>query len=254
MKGLQGKVVVVAGGATGIGAAAAARLGSEGARVLVGDINLAGAQQTAGGIVEAGGEAEPFEFDISDEGACHDLITAAHERWGAVHGLYNVAADLSENTLGRDADIVAVPTEVFTRTLAVNLMGFFYTSRAAIPLMLEGGGGSIVHTTSGVVLGNQRFVAYGASKGGIIAMSRHIATRYGKDGIRSNAIDPGITLTGNQLAMVTEEERADRLRFTKAARFGQPDEIAAMVAFLLSDEAPWINGQTYAVSSQDGAR
>src|SRR6516162_5521552 len=90
---------------------------------------------------------------------------------------------------------------------AVNLIGYFYTSRYAIPAMLAGGGGSIVHTTSGVVRGHTRFAAYGAAKGGVIALSRHIATRWGKEGIRSNAIDPGITLTQNLRDMVSDEER-----------------------------------------------
>ena len=80
----------------------------------------------------------------------------------------------------------------------------------------------------------------------MIALSRHIAARWGKEGVRSNAIDPGMTLTQNQLEMVTDEERALIMQAVRAPRFGEPEEIAAMVAFLLSDEAAWINGQTYA--------
>ena len=93
------------------------------------------------------------------------MLEAAVDRWGGVHGLYNVAADLSRETLGRDGDAVTVPTDVLRRTLDVNLMGFFFTSRYAIPAMLSAGGGSIVHTTSGVVLGMPKFAAYGAAKG-----------------------------------------------------------------------------------------
>lgn len=254
MDGLNDKVVIVAGGATGIGAATARRLAREGARVLVGDLNRAGAESTAGVIVEGGWQAEPFGFDISDERDCEALIRAASDRWGRVDGLFNVAADLSMENLGRDGDVVSTPTEVIRRTLEVNLMGFFFTSRYAIPAMLAGGGGSIVHMTSGVVLGLPKFAAYGASKGGIIALSRHIAARYGKERIRSNAIDPGVTITENQKMMSTEEERAMILPAVRSPVFGEPDDIAAAATFLLSDDATWINGQTYVVSSQEGAR
>jgi NAD(P)-dependent dehydrogenase (short-subunit alcohol dehydrogenase family) len=254
MNGLEGKVFVIAGGASGIGAATAKRLGREGARVLVGDLNVNGAEATAHEIEASGGTALPFRFDISDEADCERLIRAAVDQWGSVSGLYNVAADLSQETLGRDGDAVTLSTDVLRRTLSVNLMGFFFTSRYAIPAILAAGGGSIVHTTSGVVLGLPKFAAYGAAKGGVIALSRHIAARWGKENIRSNAIDPGVTLTENQREMVTDEERAGMMMAVRAPRFGEPDEIAAMVAFLLSDEARWINGQVYPVSSMDGAR
>jgi NAD(P)-dependent dehydrogenase (short-subunit alcohol dehydrogenase family) len=254
MKGLQEKVVIVAGGATGIGAAASRRLGEEGSKVMVGDLNIAGAEAVADDINAAGGTAESFKFDISNEDDCRGLIQAAVDRWGAVQGLYNVAADLSQDNLGRDTDVVTVPIDVVRHTFDVNLMGFFFTSRHAIPAMLESGGGSIVHTTSAVVLGFPVFVAYGASKGGVIALSRHIAARWGKEGIRSNAIDPGITLTENQLEMVTDEQREEILPAVKSSDFGKPENVAASAVFLLSEDAAWINGQTYPVSSMEGAR
>lgn len=249
MKDLEDKVVIVAGGATGIGQATAKRLGSEGAKVLVGDLNAAGAEQTAAGITDAGGVAESFTFDISDEGACRDLVAAAKDRWGAVHGLYNVAADLSPQTLGRDSDVVNIPVDVLRRTLDVNLIGYFFTSRFAVPAIIESGGGSIVHTTSGTTAGHYEFPAYAAAKNGVISLSRHIAVAYGKQGVRSNAIDPGITMTQNQLDSVTEEEREGLLPLVRANRYGEPEEIAAVVAFLISGEAPWINGQTLPVNS-----
>ena len=247
MKGLNEKVIVVAGGASGIGAATAQRLGKEGARVLVGDIRLAGAEQTAAAVVAAGGVAEPFEFDISDEPSCAALIAHAKQQWGTIHGLFNVAADLSKENLGRDTDVVTVPLDVLERTLRVNLMGYFFTARHAIPAMLEAGGGSIVHTTSGVVLGIDRFCAYGAAKGGVIALSRHIARRWGKEGVRSNAIDPGITLTDNQLESVSDEHRAQMLPFVRSPRFGEPHEIAAMVAFVAGPESSYITGSNLTV-------
>lgn len=249
MNGLKDKVVIVAGGATGIGQAAAKRLGSEGAKVLIGDLNHAGATQTAAEIVDAGGTAEAFAFDISKESDCRDLVEAAKDHWGAVHGLYNAAADLSRETLGRDKDVVTIPIEVLRRTLDVNLIGYFFTSRFAVPAIVESGGGSIVHTTSGTTAGHWEFPAYAAAKNGVIALSRHIAVAFGKQGVRSNAIDPGITMTQNQRDSVTDEEREMLMPLVRANRYGEPEEIAAVVAFLISDEAPWINGQTLPVNS-----
>ena len=254
VKGLKDRVVIVAGGASGIGAASAKRLGEEGARVVVGDLNFPGAEATAKEIVAAGGTAVGFAFDLADEVSCGALIAEAVGRWGALHGLFNCGADLSTETLGRDSDVVSMPLEVVERTLRVNLIGYFLTARHAIPAILEAGGGSIVNMTSGVVLGQPKFGAYGMAKGGVIALSRHIAARWGKEGVRCNALDPGITLTDNQRTMVTDDHREHAMRAIRSPRFGEPREIAAMVAFLLSEEAPWINGQTYAVSSSDGAR
>ncbi len=254
MKGIEDKVIVIAGGGSGIGAATARRLASEGAHVLIGDINLANAETTASEIQADGGRAIAVACDISDEPSCSAMIQTANDNWGRLDGLFNVAADLSQENLGRDGDVVTVPLEVLEHTLKVNVMGYFHTVRHAIPLMLESGGGSIVNTTSGVVLGAPRFSAYGASKGSVIALSRHIARAYGKQGIRSNALDPGVVLTSNQLESNSDEERAAILQMATSDRFAQPDETAAMVTFLLSDEAPCINGQTIVANSMDGAR
>ncbi len=254
MKGLKQKVVIIAGGASGIGAAAARRLSEEGANVLIGDINMAGSEQTVADIVSNGGKAQAVRCDLADEPSCAELINHAQLKMGGVHGLFNVAADLSQDTLAQDTNAVTIPLDVLERTLKVNLMGYFYTVRHAIPAMLAAGGGSIINTTSGVVLGQEKFCAYGAAKAGVIALTRHIATTWGKQKIRANAIDPGIVLTENQIQSNTDEERAHILPFVNAPNFGEPDDIASMIAYLLSDESKWINGQTYVVSSMDGAR
>jgi NAD(P)-dependent dehydrogenase (short-subunit alcohol dehydrogenase family) len=253
MRGLSDKAIVVAGGATGIGAATAKRLGAEGARVLIGDINVDGAEATATEIVDARGIAEVVAFDMADKDACRALVEAAVASWGRLDGLYNCAADLSHATLGRDTDVLEVPVEVWERTLRVNLTGYFLTARYAIPHLLEGGGGAIVNTTSGVVRGNRRFAAYAAAKNGVVALTRHIAERWGREGVRCNAIDPGMVLTGNSLEMVSDEERNAMRKIARSPRLGEPGDIAAMVAFLLSDDALWINGQTYVASSHAGA-
>lgn len=255
MRGLKDKVVIVAGGASGIGAATARRLAEEGARVLVGDLNSDGAEGIAAEIRNQGGHAIAHEFDIADEQSCADLVSAAVEKFGGVDGLFNVAADLSAGTLGRDADLVETPVEVWQRSLAVNLTGYFFTARHTLPAMLERGGGAIVNTISGLVLnGDRSRVSYGASKSGLLALSKHIATRWGRDGIRCNVVAPGMVLTDNSLARNTEEERASVFEMLRSPRFGKPDDIAATVTFLLSEDGSWINGQVLPVNGGAGLR
>ncbi|MCP9964930.1 SDR family NAD(P)-dependent oxidoreductase [Actinomadura madurae] len=172
-----------------------------------------------------------------------------------IDGLFNVAADLSADTLGRDADLLSVPVEVWHRSLAVNLTGYFYTARHAVPRLLERGGGAIVNTISGLVLnGDRGRVSYGASKSGLLAMSKHIATRWGKEGIRCNVVAPGMVLTDNSMAMIGEQERAAVLEMLRSPRFGEPEDIAAAVTFLLSEDGSWINGQVLPVNGGTGLR
>jgi len=255
LRGLQDKIVVVAGGGSGIGAATARRLAEEGAKVVVGDLNLAGAEQVATGIRETGGEATAHEFDIADERSCAALMAVAAEKYGGLDGLYNVAADLSANTFGRDTDLVSVPVEVWQRSLAVNLSGYFFTARHAVPAMVERGGGSIVNTISGLVLsGDRQRVSYGSSKSGVLALSKHIATRWGKEGVRCNVVAPGLVFNEHTIERNSEEERAAVFAMLRSPRFGTPDDIAAAVAFLLSADGEWINGQVLPVNGGTGLR
>lgn len=255
MRGLRDKVVIVAGGASGIGAATARRLVEEGARVVVGDINPARAKETAEGLRASGGQAVAHEFDIADEQSCAGLIEAAVQAFGGIDGLFNVAADLSADTLGRDEDLLSVPVEVWQRSLAVNLTGYFYTARHAVPKLLERGGGAIVNTISGLVLnGDPRRVSYGASKSGLLALSKHIATRWGKQGIRCNVVAPGMVMTENNLANNSDAERDAVFAMLRSPRFGTPEDIAAAVAFLLSGDGEWINGQVLPVNGGTGLR
>ena len=246
MHGLQGKVVVVAGGATGIGAATCRRLAEEGARVVVGDINADAAKATAEAI---GGSH--VRFDISREDDCRALVEHAVDEFGGLDGLFNVAADTSKATLGRDSgsDLLTVPLDVWQRTLDVNLTGTFLMTRCALPALLERGGGSIVNTLSGLVFYGDRIrPAYLASKGALVALTRHVAARWGKDGIRCNAVAPGFVVTEQVEHNVPQEERDRILAVNRSPRHGRPEDIAATVAFLLSDDAEWINGQMHLVN------
>nr|WP_180166560.1 SDR family oxidoreductase [Stenotrophomonas sp. SbOxS2]NYT99409.1 SDR family oxidoreductase [Stenotrophomonas sp. SbOxS2] len=253
MKGLKDKVIVVAGGGSGIGAVTAARLGSEGATVVVGDISGTGAEKTAAAIQAAGGRALPVTFDLSVEESCADLISSAVSEFGGIDGLFNVGADLRNEVFGRDTDIVDVPVEVWQRTLDVNLTGYFFTCRYAIPRFLERGGGSIVNTMTGLALsGDPTRVSYGVSKAGLLAMTKHIASRWGKQGIRANLVAPGFVLTELALAQVPREEQEAIASALRSPRHGRPEDIAAMVTFLLSGEGEWINGQLHLVNGGVG--
>lgn len=255
MRGLKDKVIVVAGGGSGIGRATALRLAEEGGIVVVGDLNDEAARGVAKTIENIGGRAIAFRFDIADEQSCAALIESAVGEFGGLDGLYNVAADVSEQTLGRDTDVVTVPVDVWHRSLAVNLTGYFFTSRHAIPRMLERGGGAIVNTISGLVLnGDPKRVSYGASKAGSIALTKHIASRWGREGIRCNLVAPGFVTTDNALALIPAEEQERISSMLRAPRFGQPEDIAAMVSFLLSEDSEWINGQLHPVNGGTGLR
>lgn len=255
MRGLKDTVAVIAGGGSGIGAATARRLADEGAQVVVGDINADNAKQVADSITAAGGSAAPAEFDISDEDSCAELMATAMRTFGSIHGLYNVAADLSPGTFGRDTDILDIPVEVWQRTLDVNLTGYFYTCRHAIPHMLAGGSGSIVNTISGLVLvGDPGHVGYGASKAGSMALTKHVASRWGRAGIRCNLVAPGFIMTERGEEIIPAEQRARLAEMLRSHRFGTAEDVAAMVAFLLSSDGEWINGQLHVVNGGTGLR
>jgi NAD(P)-dependent dehydrogenase (short-subunit alcohol dehydrogenase family) len=250
--GLTDRVMLVAGGATGMGAATARRLAAEGAKVVVGDINISGAEKTAHGIETAGGAAIALEYDQSEDRSIEQLVTAAVAHFGALHGVHANAADLRPETLGRDADLLDMDLDVWQRTLRVNLIGYALVIRAALPHLLSAGGGGIVCTTSDATrVGEPTRPAYAAAKGGVNALIRHVASRWGKERIRCNAVSPGTVMSetghewverlgGQFLESITSRIRSDRV--------GQPDDIAGAVAFLLSADGAWVNGQVWSVN------
>ena len=246
MRGLTGKVVVVAGGATGIGAQTAERLGAEGCSVVVADLNEAGAKETANKVSAAGGNAIDVGFDISDEASVQALFNATTEAFGGVDLLFNVAADLSAQTIGRDTDVVSIDLAVWDRTMTVNLRGFVLTMRHAIPKMLERGGGAIVNTSSGAsFVGETVRPAYAAAKAAINALTRHVANRWGPEGIRCNAIAPGYIYSHPERGTT---ELGEMLKETNPLRrIGTSDDIASMAVYLLSDDASYVNGQIMSV-------
>ncbi len=247
---LDGKIVIVAGGATGIGAATAEKLASGGAAVMVGDINMAEAEATAARIVAAGGMAAAIRCDIGDEASVAAMVKATVGLHGGFDAIHINAADLS--IIGQDLDVLEVSMDIFDRTIAVDLRGHVLCTRHALPELLRRGGGTIVYTTSGAAfIGEPTRVSYAIAKNGLHALMRHVASRWGKQGIRANAVSPGLVLSETAQANLGPELLAMNLADARSPRLGRPSDIAGAVAFLISDEGEWINGQVVVV---DGGR
>jgi NAD(P)-dependent dehydrogenase (short-subunit alcohol dehydrogenase family) len=246
MRGLNGKVAVIAGGATGIGAATSVRLAEEGVRVVVGDIDIATTEALVAKITSAGGKAIAVKFDVSDDASVKNLVDIAVETYGGIDLMHANAADLS--LCLTDTDAVDVSLDLWDRTMAVNLRGHLLCTRHAIPALLKRGGGAIVYTSSGAAyVGEPERVAYAVSKSGINALMRHVASRWGKEGIRANAIAPGLVMTDAALENMPKEAQDDILSRGRHVRLGRPSDIASTVALLMSDDGEWINGQVISV-------
>lgn len=243
VRGLTDQVVIVAGGASGLGAATAIRLGAEGARVVVGDVALDGAQATVERIVEAGGTAHAVAFDLAEPASVAALVDTAAQTYGGLDALFNVGADMS--TIRADTDVVDIDFDVWDRVMAVTLRGYVAAMKYAIPQLVHRGGGAIVNMSSAAAFqGEPARPAYATAKAGIGALTRHVASRWGKDGIRCNAVAPGFTATDTiRSAPQWPELEASALRRIRGPRVGVPGDIAALVAFLLSEDGSWINGQ-----------
>jgi len=245
MRGLEGKVAVVAGGAGGIGTATSVRLAEEGCKVVVGDISNEAADVVAM-ITAAGGDAVACTVDISDDDSVAALVDTAVETYGGVDLFHANAADLS--IVMSDTNALDIDLEIWDRTLRVNLRGFLLCTRHVIPQLLERGGGAIVYTSSAAsFVGEPERPAYAAAKSGVNALMRHVASKYGKKHIRANAIAPGLIVSDRMREVVPQTLLDGTLKGTRSWRLGHPNDIAAMVAFLLSDDGEWINGQVISV-------
>lgn len=251
MRGLRDKVSVIAGAAPGnIGAATAVRLAEEGGTVVVADLDSAAAEQVARDIRTGGGSAAAHEVDISSENSYAELIAFTCKEFGGLDNLFQVAADLSSATMGVDSesDILSIPVAVWRRTLDVDLTGYMLGAKLAIPAMLERGGGSIVNTMSDAVwLADPVRSAYSSAKSGVDALTRHIAAAMGKRGVRCNAVSPGLVITAAASRVIPRDVQDAQLAALPSTRLGVPEDLAAMVAFLFSDDARWVNGQTIRV-------
>jgi NAD(P)-dependent dehydrogenase (short-subunit alcohol dehydrogenase family) len=267
MRGLQDKIIVVAAGGTGatdgtshgasIGGATARRLAAEGAKVVVGDLSALAAERTVELITDAGGTAVAHQFDAGEDEQIESLMDRAVSEYGGIDGVHYNAMDMSAPTLGVDGehDLLTLPLEAWQRTIDVGLTGLLLAARHSIPHMLERGGGSLVATVSGAVYAGEPIrVAYATTKTGMTAVIRHVASRWGREGIRANAVAPGLVPGEEMVANMPPEGIQRMLRMGRSDRLGRADDIANMVAFLMSDDGAWVTAQVLAVDGGNTMR
>ncbi|GAA1859195.1 SDR family oxidoreductase [Pseudonocardia ailaonensis] len=240
--GMIGKVAVVTGGGGALGGATATLLAARGASVVVADWNLESAETRAKAIVAAGGTAVAVGGDVADDDAVERIFSTATEAFGGVDIFHNNAAAV--HLARSDGPVADLTDEVWDGTMDIGLRGAFLCCRTVIPLMIARGGGAIVNTSSiQALIGDTWVPAYSAAKAGLLSLTRSIATQYGRQGIRCNAVCPGL-IPGVR----TEPDMLERiLRRQPVGRSGRPEDIAEAVAFLASDAAGFITGQALVV-------
>jgi NAD(P)-dependent dehydrogenase (short-subunit alcohol dehydrogenase family) len=243
---LQDKVALITGAGSGIGRESALLFASEGARIVVVDVNDAAGEAVAAEIRDAGGAAVYAHADISKSAEAADMIRAAEESFGRLDILFNNAG-ISH---AQDDDAVATEEEVWDLTMNINLKGVFLGCKHGIPALRRAGGGSIINTASFVALLGAATpqLAYTASKGGVLALTRELAVIHARENIRVNALCPGPLRTELLMKYLdTEEQRQRRLVHIPMGRFGEAREIAQAALFLASDESSFTTGATFLV-------
>jgi NAD(P)-dependent dehydrogenase (short-subunit alcohol dehydrogenase family) len=241
---VEGKVSIITGAASGIGRVTALTLAREGAKVVIADIDLEGGRRVADEIVAGGGEALAVKVDVGSEASVIALVEVVMDTFGALHVLHNNAAITSPAHQRRDGNLLELDVEVWDETMRIDLRGPMLGCKHAIPHLIESGGGSIVNTTSNSALaGDLTLNAYAAAKGGLNTLTLSVATAFGKQGIRCNAVSPA-HIESPSLAAVVPAEVVEMLRSQcLTPGLGSPQDVANMVLFLASEEAAFITGQ-----------
>lgn len=238
MTRFQGKTIIVTGAGSGIGEATALRLGEEGGAIACLDVVGETAEKTAAAVAGAGGVAEAFPCDVSDEDSVAASVAAVVERFGPPDLLCNVAG------IGKFAHTTETTLEDWNRILGVNLTGMFLMCRAVLPHMLERGGNIVNVASTAGIMGSPYSAAYASSKGGAIQLTRALAVEYVDRGVRINAVAPGGVDTP-LIASFAFPDGADPKKIEPLMTplgLQQPSDVAAVIAFLASDEAWYITG------------
>ena len=246
MNRLAGKVALITGASSGLGRVGAELFAAEGARVVIAD--LADGDDAVEAIAAAGGEASFVRCDVTDEGSIEAAVQHAVETFGGLHVLYNNAGVM----LGDDDNPVTTSVATYQKTMDINVLGVLLGCKFAIPAMLEsaaqsGEAASIINVASFVAHMGAATpqVAYTASKGAVLAMTREIAVIYARQGIRANALCPGPIMTPLLAKFLSDDaKRNRRLVHIPMGRFGEPTEIANGALFLASNESSWMTGQS----------
>ena len=238
---LENKVALITGAGSGIGREAALLFSSEGAGIVVVDVNDAGGKETVKMIEAQGARAVYVHADVAKGSDCEKMIAAADKSFGKLNVLFNNAGIMDS----RDDDAVKTEEEVWERTLSVNLKGVFLGCKYGIPALRRAGGGSIINTASFVAFLGAATpqLAYTASKGGVLAMTRELAVIHAREKIRVNALCPGPLRTELLMKFLnTEEKKQRRLVHIPMGRFGEAKEIAKAALFLASDDSSFMTG------------
>lgn len=244
MNRLDGRRALVTGAASGIGRATAIRLAAEGASVCCADLQKEGAQSTAEEISREGGKAHAIELDVSDLSACERAVAESADFLGGLDLLANVAGILRPgHTHEQDAAL-------FDQTISVNLAGTYYMCRSALPRLLESGGAIVNIASAAAFQGVPYNAAYCASKAGVVGLTRSLASEYSRRDVRVNCICPGAVLTPMTQAGFPVDGLDPALMARIAPqlpKIGSPDDIAALVAYLASDEAGYVTGSAITI-------
>jgi NAD(P)-dependent dehydrogenase (short-subunit alcohol dehydrogenase family) len=243
---LDGRVALITGGGNGMGRAASLLFAAEGASVVVADVDEGNGRATVDAVTGAGGRAAFVAADVSDAASVAAMVESAVSAYGGLHVLYNNAGIFPAD----DGGTLDTPEPTWDRVMAVNLKGVWLGCRYGIPAMLDSGGGSVVNVASFVAFigAATAQVAYTASKGGVLSLTREVAVEYARRGIRVNALCPGPVATPLLEELMSDpDRRARRLTHIPMGRLGRAEELAKAALFLASDDSSYMTGAALVV-------